>query len=245
MLIDRIYKTLLFFSNNQLQGNVSPTEFNIALYNRVLERFEDAFYELNKFLNRENRRLVTEGFSNISSKATERISHYLQDAEQDVDATILANEDITYNFVLAPEDCRYIDNMIPSNGVRPFHIAKNNTDFTAIQNHPNTKSSLRYPLALKISGGYRILPKTVEKVVFTYLRTPKKPNWTYTVIPGTNNPLFNPSDNDFEDVDIHPGEETILTLLVLSSFGINLKEKDLVSYTEQNQAKKENQENTV
>lgn len=250
-MIDRIYKTLLFFSNNQLQGNVTPTEFGIALYNRMLEKFEGYFFELNQHLNRENRRLVTSGFPGVSDKLVEKISHFL--TYETVDAVVPSSlstyngstTEFDYKAVVIPDDMVYLDNMVPFGKSRPFDIAENNSHFNTVRRHPNTAPTEDYPLAIRAKNIYRIVPDTIEQVEIAYLRKPLKPNWTYTIPPGATTELFNPSDVNFQDVDMHVSEETDLTLMVLSSFGINLKEKDLIEYTERNEIQKEQKETNV
>jgi uncharacterized protein YpuA (DUF1002 family) len=50
-------------------------------------------------------------------------------------------------------------------------------------------------------------------------------NWTYNVVGGAE--LFNPSANDFQDIDLHPSEENNVIVRVLLRFGVNLKENEI------------------
>lgn len=244
-MIDRIYKTVQFFSNNQLQGNVSPAEYNLALHNRVLELFEENIQSLGRLLNRENRRLVTQGLSGITQNQNQKIQHYLKEDTVSTSSVTDAESTPIYSIALIPSDLRYLDSLVVENQTTLITIATDSNYFNSVVRNPKTSPSLKYAIALKMGSIYKILPIEVGNVVFTYLRNPIQANWTYTALPGSNTPVFNQSDPNFQDVDIHVSEETNLTLRVLNSFGINLKENDLIAYTEQQEAKISNQENAV
>ena len=57
--------------------------------------------------------------------------------------------------------------------------------------------------------------------------------------------MYNPSNSDFKEIDIHPSEEADLILRVLQSFGINLKEPELQRVTEQIKTSEFNKEITT
>lgn len=247
-MIDRIYKAVQYFSNNQLQGNVSPTEFNIALHNRMLEKYESYFFKLNQFLNRENRRLVTSGFAGVSEKLAEKISHYLTFQEENTfEPSLVTNPNFppVHRLVTIPDDMRYLDSIVPFGKTRPFEIAQNSKQFNTAIRHPKTTPTEDYPLAIRTQNSYKVVPNTITRVEFAYLRNPIKPNWTYQIIPGSTSEVYNPSDSLHQDVDMHISEESDLTLMVLSSFGINLSNEQLIEYTERNEQQKMNQETAI
>lgn len=242
-MIDRIYKTLLFFSNNQLQGNVSPAEYNIAAHNKVLEKYEEYFFESNILHNREGRGLISRGLDSPTNKLAEKIGHFLKPISIGTNAVNTPTD--VYGSVTIPEDLRYLDSMTPTGYFRPFDIAPSSHHFNTVARLKRTRPTLEYPLALKLGDSYRILPLEITSIDFMYLRNPKKPNWTYTIVPGSDVPLYNPSSSSFQDIDMHISEEADLTLKILSAFGINLKEKDLVEYAEREEAQKTQKENSI
>ena len=243
MMINRIYNTLKFFTNNQVQGNVTPTEYNVALYNRLLEKQERYFSELSRLTNRENRGLITQGHGDLPKKLIEKISHYLKNDKLNViTSTGLSGTDIKYT-ITVPDDCRYVDLLLNSANNRRIQNADSALHFHSIQNISHTAPTDTFPICLKVNSSYEILPGTVTSVKMYYLRNPLEPNWTYTVVDSKE--VFNPSDNAFQDVDIHISEETDLTMMVLKSFGINLKEEQLVKIVSSEEFKKFNEENNL
>jgi hypothetical protein len=57
--------------------------------------------------------------------------------------------------------------------------------------------------------------------------------------------LFNPSAVGFQDIDLHPSEESNVVLKTLSRLGINLKEEDLQNITMNKEQIEFNQNNAV
>ena len=72
-------------------------------------------------------------------------------------------------------------------------------------------------------------PKNIGKVIFTYLRTPKKPYWGSTL--SNNRPVYDPSTSvDVESPDITHNE---IAMGVLGFLGISIREQQLQVYADQ------------
>lgn len=229
-MINRIYSLVLFISNNELRGNVAVDEFNQALYNAIIDTYEEYFFELNRVVNRENRGLINNDFSSLSDYYRERIKHYLTFGE----VTLTANEGTL------PSDLRYLDaihsgdvEVEPVSNSRIFRLAKKNPELT---------QGNEFPIYLQKGNKVEVLPATITGTLdVAYLRNPKVPKWTYTMLDGVE--LFNPSANDFQDVDMHVSEEGNLIRKVLLKMGMNLKEQDLTNYMLAQENQQFNQEN--
>jgi hypothetical protein len=214
-MLDRVHKTLKFLANTEGRGNVKPENVDLAIHNRVLEKYEELFFEVNRIINRQNRGLINGGLENLTDKIREKIQHYLQ--EETVTVT-------SGSFTI-PSAVRYFDTVFFGNTY--IELSKNNKEFLLSK----SEATEAFPIGLKQSNSIKVLPTTIDEVTISYLRNPIKAKWTYNVVDGVE--MYNPSKSDFKDIDIHPSEETDLTLRVLQSFGINLKEQDLQSITEQ------------
>lgn len=223
-MLNRIYNTLKFFTNNEVQGNVTPTEFNIAVHNRVNQIYEGYFDELNKYINRQNRGLITNGYGDIPEKIHEKISHYL-DVEIISEAGISRDGDEPSQFAV-PDECRWVDLILNNANNREIENCESPERFRAVNRVALTAPTVKNPIGHRMSGYIYVYPNTIEEIRMYYLRNPIEANWTYTVVDGVE--LYDPSNALFRDVDIHPSEEYNLTILVLKSFGINLKEQELV-----------------
>lgn len=228
--IDRVYKTILFFANSDVIGNVKPDDLRLSINTAVEDIVESYFDILNRALNRENRGLSGVGLENIPDKIRERLLYFLKESN-------LSHNGSVFEF---PSDLRYIDE-ISYNGT-DIELCKNNREFKIISNLNDTAPSEIYPVGLKIGNTFKVSPSSiVSNVTMSYLRKHQIANWTFNVIGNTE--VFNPSATDFQDIDLHPSEEYNVILKTLGYFGINLKEKDLVIATSNMEQKKYNEEN--
>ena len=230
--IDRLYKTVLMFANSDIRGNVKPTDLRLALYDVVNEIVEEYFYEVNRMLNRENRGLINGGFENIPDRIREKILYFLK---EDVALTYSAP------YFELPTDVRYIDSVFYQDN-NEVEFCKHNREFKLLLNYTDTLPTITNPIGLRVGDKIKVAPTTiVDEVTISYLRKPLIPNWTYTVVGGSE--LFNPSAPDFQDIDLHPSEENRVVLATLKRFGVNLKETELTQMTAAREQIEFNQEN--
>lgn len=231
-MINKIYSLVLFISNNELRGNVTPNEFNQALYDAIVEIYEEYLFEINRMVNRLNRGLVNNDFSNLTEYYREKIRYYLKDGT------------ISYlngSYVL-PSDLRYLDGVFLLD--IEFEPTANSRQFKLCKKYPELTLDNEFPVYLQKGKSIEVLPITiVDDLDVNYLRNPLVPKWTYTVVDGTE--IFNPSANDFQDVDIHESEFSNLTKRVLLKIGINLKDADLTNYMIASENQKYQQENQI
>lgn len=230
--VDIVYKTVLMFANSDIRGNVKPTDLRLALYDVVNEITEGYFYEVNRMLNRENRGLINGGLENIPDRVREKILYFLV---EDVELTYADP------YFELPTDLRYIDSVYYSDSSE-VEFCKHNREFKLLLNYTDTLPTISNPIGLLVGDKIKIAPTTIiDGVTISYLRKPLIPNWTYTVVGGSE--LFNPSAPDFQDIDLHPSEENRVVLMTLQRFGINLKEQDLVQVTASKENTDFNQDN--
>lgn len=231
-MIDRIKKVVQIILGTDGRGNFKPSDFNLLLHNEVLEEFDKMLFEVNKLVNRENRGLVNGALENVSDRLREKIQHYLMPG-----ATLVYAGGL---FAL-PSDLRYLDDVLYL--TESVELCRNNRDFNLINSVSHTAPSNDYPIGLKQGNSLRILPATIiSDVTATYLRNPIEAKWTYTVINGVE--IFNPSANDYLDVDIHPSCENELIMGILEKFGVNLKEQDIQAYVQRQETQELNENNS-
>jgi hypothetical protein len=225
MIIDRLYKFAQVVSNNHLNGNLTSSELKLQLHNSVLERYEENIYELNKLLNRERRGQVSNfSVENLVGKIRERILHYYEPAD------LVQNN----GKVVLPADLRYLDT-VEIGGI-DAEASQNRRHFKSIQNFQDTAPTDLCPIYYRLNNSIEVLP--VEEggsVSVFYLRNPKVANWTYQLIPRSEDPskfveAFDPDHPDFQDVDIHPSEEYTISMKLLQRLGVNLSKEQLAQY---------------
>jgi len=220
------------FANSDIRGNVKPTDLRLALYDVINEIVEEYFYEVNRMINRESRGLINGGLENLPDRIREKILYFL-----------VEDVSLTYNdpYFTLPTNLRYIDSVYYDN-VNEVEFCKHNKEFKLLLNYADSLPSVTNPIGLLVGSKIKIAPTTiVDEVTISYLRKPLIPNWTYTVVGGSE--LFNPSAPDFQDVDLHPSEENKVVLKTLQRFGINLKEVDLIQATTMKENLDFNQDN--
>ena len=220
------------FTNSDIRGNVKPTDLRLALYDVINEIVEEYFYEVNRMINRESRGLINGGLENLPDRIREKILYFL-----------VEDVSLTYNapYFTLPTNLRYIDSVYYDN-VNEVEFCKHNKEFKLLLNYADSLPSVTTPIGLLVGSKIKIAPTAiVDKITISYLRKPLIPNWTYTVVGGSE--LFNPSAPDFQDVDLHPSEENKVVLKTLQRFGINLKEVDLIQATTMKENSDFNQDN--
>jgi len=231
-MIDRVYQTLKMLANTEVRGNMKPADFDKALYNVILEKFEEYPFELNRALNRQNRGLIGNGLENIPDNIMEKMQHYSEVATLDYSTSSFA----------IPANARDIDAILYQNKAE-IVLAKNTSSYNHIANFKHTTPTIDFPLGLRIGNKLNVLPSTIiDNVKMYYLRNPLIPKWTYTVISGVE--LFNPDASDFQDIDMHPSEEDDIVSRLCVKFGINLKEPDLQASAVNSEAQEFNQQNS-
>ncbi|WP_339877053.1 hypothetical protein [Olleya marilimosa] len=230
-MINRIKETVEDYLNTENRGNFQPETFNRILHHGVQTLFEELFFEANRMANRQNRGLILGGLENLTDKVRERISHYIVD-----------DNALTYStdrFDL-PSDLRYFDAVFYQEDTL-VELCKSQKEFKILKStNPNTD----YPIGVKVGNTLKVLPIQINTdLSMSYLRNPLKAKWTYTVVDDVE--LFNPSANDFVDVDAHPSLEADLIVHVLKGFGVNLKEQDIQAITQRSEMQNFNEENQI
>lgn len=225
-MLNRVHRTVKFYANTEGRGNVKPEFIDLAIHNKIDEKFEELLFDVNRIVNRQNRGLVNGGLENTTDKVREKIQHYLEEKEVAV----------TNGIIEIPSEVRYFD-MILYNDTY-IELCKNNKEYLLSKSEADEIN----PIGLKQSNTIKVTPNTLDSVSISYLRNPIPAKWTYTVVNGVE--MFNPSSSDFKEIDIHPSEEDDLIIRVLQAFGINLKEKDLQAITQRLKDTEFNQEIT-
>lgn len=226
--IDRVYKTLLTLANSDIRGNITPSELKLVVNNVVNEIYEEYFFEINKLVNKENRGLINGGLENIPDRYREKLQHFLS-------STLITNISGFYGL---PNNYRYIDSIYTDDNER-VEECKSAQEFKTVASFSHTN---KLPIYLKTDGRIQVAPLTIiTDLNCFYLRNPNQANWTFTVVNGAE--LYDPSKPDFANIDLHPSEENNVIMKVLKQFGINLKEQDLVTITQNEDTINANQEN--
>jgi len=231
-MIDRVYQTVRMLANTEVRGNLKPADFDKALYNVMLEKFEEYPFDLNRSYNRQNRGLIGSGLENLTDNILEKMQYYSKEA------TLAYNVD---SFTI-PEDVRDIDAIVYLNK-NEIVLSKNSGAFNHIANFKHTTPTNDFPIGLRLGNKLKVLPSSIiDNVKMYYLRKPLIPKWTYVVIDGVE--VFNPDASDFQDIDMDPSEEEDIISRLLIKIGINLKEPELEASATRKESEEFNQQNS-
>ena len=220
-MIDTVYKTLQTIVNKEQDGYVSPEEFN-QLAKQVQDKiFRNYFEDYNRDQNKENRGLTNTGYGNLVSNQTEKLEPFLKEV----------SISISSGSYTLPSDLYYME----ENGV--ISDTGKVVDKVSVQRFNYLGNSISgpsevFPIYKKIGNAITVFPSTITgDLSITYIKIPSDPKWTYTIVSGTE--LYNPSSSSFQDFELHPSEFSNIVLEMLSYFGINLREGEVVQVAEQ------------
>jgi len=225
-MIDLIYKTLLTIINKENQGYVSPTEFNILSNNVQNEIFRGYFEDENKDKTKENKGYTNKGYSNLDFNERQRINQF---------SAILDISKADDKFTL-PSDLYFIEDdgiLSKVTEVNDISSVVEEVERSIIGYLGNSISgaSISYPIYERYSDNVIVYPTIIDEITLRYLRTPKVPNWTYFVT-GAGSELFDPSNASYQDFELHESEFSNIVNRMLTYFGINLREAEIVQIAE-------------
>jgi hypothetical protein len=76
---------------------------------------------------------------------------------------------------------------------------------------------------------YNNVPIACNEVELVYYRYPVEPNWTYVMVGGE--PMFNPSDSNYQDFELPPSMFHRLVYDILGQAGLHLRDEQVQAYS--------------
>jgi len=227
-MLDTIYKTLLTIINKENQGYINPTEFNLVANNVQQEIFRGYFGDENKDKLKKNSNSTSRGYSNLAFNERQRINQFSE----------IARIIKTGNSFLLPENLFFLEDdgvtsisSTETNGLVNRVIEEVERSQMAYLSISEAGSTEQFPIYERYSNNILVSPDTIDEIQIRYIRTPKQPNWTYFEL-SSGDPVFNPANPSYQDFELHESEFTNIVLSMLSYFGINLREADVINVAE-------------
>lgn len=223
-MIDTIYKVLLTLINKENQGYVSPTEFNLLANNVQAEIFRSYFEEENLDKNKQNRGMTNRGYSNLPFNQRQRITPFGNEA--DLVGVVKGKKTV---FTL-PEDVYFVeDNGVSTEEGRILDEIQR-ADIVRLIGTEAQPSKI-FPVYEPSNKQLNVYPNTIRNLNVRYIRKPKAPKWTYYVIPNGGE-MFDPTNGSFQDFELHISEFSNIVMRMLSHFGVNLREAEVIQAAE-------------
>ncbi len=251
--VNTVYQTVLALANKEQRGYITPQEFNLYANHAQSMIFEQYFYDLNQFKRVPGN--STE-HADMAKNLEEKINKFNKFREPaTLDTTTFGETDIDNSF----DDLYRLGTVeVDYNGGKNFVKVEQVSiaEKTAYENNPLTKATKKRPIFIQYEnsgGGIKIFPNPTEtyqgpsgaslitaKLVVSYIRKPKKPNWTYVVV--NSKPLYDHSASDRQDFELHPSDQTELIVKILQLAGITIKDYNLDQVAGQEEIKNIQQE---
>lgn len=223
--IDTVYSVLTTIINKENNGYVSPSEFNLLATEVQSEIFRTYFEEENINLNRGTRGSTMRSYSPISFNQRQRVTLFSASASLE---GVLDGDDVRTNTIKLPSDLYFLESSgITTNAWKIVEEIKRNT-IAYLQNTEAAPTKI-YPAYEDRGDSIVVYPETITAVSIRYIRKPKDPKWTYTVVGGKEMYAPNSSLQDFE---LHQSEFSNIVLRMLTYFGINLREAEVTQTAE-------------
>jgi len=221
-MIDTIYRVLQTIVNKEQNGYVSPDEINLIAHTVQMEIYREYFDDENKDKNRQNRGLTNAGYSNLSANTRQRIQQFAAIQTLTFDAT-------NQRFLL-PEDLYLLEeNGLTTLQGRVLDELERSSVGYALRSTANPSEV--FPCYERYNKSIKVHPVTItSNINCRYLRKPIPPKWTFIMVNG--NPFFNPAATDYSDFELHESEFTNIVMRMLTLFGINLREQEIVQVAE-------------
>lgn len=235
-MIDEVYQTLLVFINKELDGHVKPEAFNILANQIQQEIFRGYFGDENRDKLRKNSQLINKGYANLPFNERQRITKFA--AKETITGTVTDGVAV---FDL-PEDLYFIEDdgiTVSSNGRVIQETERSDMGYVA---NSLASASTIFPIYEHVGDTVEVSPSSITDIILRYIRKPAEPRWTYQVV--SNVEMFDPSNGDFQDFELHPSEFSNIVIRMLSSFGLNIREADVLNVAEMLKDKNNVKENS-
>jgi len=227
-MINSVRNTVLSVLNKNNYGYISPNDFNLFAKQAQLDIFENYFYRYNYQILKENSMQSGIGYADIKKQYEEVIDSFAKVATLTKAAGVFS----------IPVDYYTVVKVIYTNGVgKMVEIEK----VPAARAQQLLMSNLTQPVELfpayvQLEDKLTVYPDTISTgVTCYYVRYPKDPKWTYTLVAGE--PLFNQAAVDYQDFEIPLTDEPALVAKVLQYAGMSIREIEALNFGTQEEQK--------
>lgn len=220
-MINDIYSIVDVVLNKENNGYVSPSQKNMIAKLVQLEIFKEYFSDMYRDVTKTKGSIISKGYGNLKYTQSQKISKFFDDKTI---TRALAGDP----FVL-PSDLFLIeeDGVISSNGDVVEEVERR--EFGHLSNSI-AAADIDFPVYEKLANTIKVIPDTIGEINVRYIRQPKSPKWTYTIVAGKE--MYDPSKGTFQDFELHESEFSNIVIRMCSYLGINLRESEVTQLME-------------
>lgn len=231
-MINSVRQTVLSVLNKNNYGYISPSDFNLFAKQAQLEIFDGYFKELNQVINAENARMSGTDYADLNKGVREAIDIFSRTA----DLSLVANNTFRVPTPATTGDDYFLINKVLANGVEAERVTHGK--ITLLNSSLLTAPSVQYPAYTLEGDLLTMYPNTIDTqgdVSAQYIRYPRDPQWTYSVLTG-GEPVFNQSLSDYQDFELPIEDEPRLVYRILQMAGMSIREGDVYQYANAEEA---------
>jgi hypothetical protein len=223
-MINSVRNTVLSVLNKNNYGYISPNDFNLFAKQAQLDIFENYFYRYNYQILKENARESGIGYADIKKQYEEVIDSFSK----------IVSLTKTAGVFDLPADYYTVVRVIYTNAAGKMVEAEKVPLARAQQLLMSnlTQPIELFPAYIQSEDKLTIYPDTISTGVSCYyVRYPKDPKWTYTLVSGE--PLFNQGAVDYQDFELPLTDEPTLVAKILQFAGMSIREIEALNFASQ------------
>ena len=212
-MINHVRNTVLTVLNKENRGFVTPQQFNSYAKHAQQLLFNQYLSEYSRMLAARNTRQISSDFLDRAEILQRKMEAFTEEAE--INRTLNRWE--------KPDDLQYV-----------VSLRYDDKELEQVPRHKERfllSSSIaapteNYPVYVDRGDNIIVHPDDLEGAVdIIYIRNPKDPKWTYTVV--GENPIYNPNASDFQDFELSPDETVPLVVEILKLTGLSIREAEV------------------
>jgi hypothetical protein len=236
-MINSVRNTVLSILNKNNYGYISPSDFNLYSKQAQFEVFEEYFSEYNKTITMENARQSGTSYADLRKPIEEAMEVFA------VTSTLTQVAPATNRFFLPSStttgfDYFMINKILCYDASVSPRVFKGeaekvtHTHITMLITSNLTAPTEQYPAYTQEGGILTVYPSTINlpnEVDSNYFRYPKDPKWTYITL-ANGEPVFDQSQQDYQDFEIPLEDEYKLVSKILQYAGMSIREIAAVQF---------------
>ena len=243
-MISSVRNTVLAIVNKNNYGYISPGDFNLFAKQAQLDLFDEYFFNYNEQVNEENARLSGTGYANIKL-GYEEVIDYFSVTEFLTQKTLGTSVYYLPSTTTTGSDYYLLNKVLCYSGGNLLGEAEKVTHskITQLNSSLLTAPNTTFPAYTQAGDSITVFPTTINSgsdVQAQYIRYPKDPKWTYVTLYG-GEPLFDQTQNDYQDFELPIDDANNLVAKILQYAGISIREKDVFEFGKIDEQQQDNQ----
>ena len=240
--VNKIYQTVLALANKEQRGYITPQEFNLFADHAQMDIFEQYFYDLNQFKRTVGNDTMHSDMVNILEEKISAFHKEISYAHYDQNERYIGTKDSFFEaFYNKPADMYRLIEILkidPNQGIVSEIDRLNVRDYERAIKSTLTRGSINMPVCAIKDDSIVVAPSaesSTSQIKIDYIKKPSPPKWTYIVV--NEKPLYNSSEPDHHNFELHDSEQKDLVIKILQLAGVSIKDYNITQVAAQEEVK--------